>query len=151
MNESAYLSRSPRATERYAAKLARSLEPGTVLALVGELGAGKTCFVRGLARGLGVPSDVPVTSPTFAVMNTYHEGRLPLFHFDLYRLEELDELEAIGYRDFLGANGICVLEWADRIPEALPAETVWIHLSDEGVIGERTIHSVRGPSPAAPN
>lgn len=139
MSASEYRSRSTRATERYAARLARTLRRGAVLALVGELGAGKTCFVRGLARGIGVPADVPVTSPTFTVMNSYHEGSLPLYHFDLYRLADLDELEAIGYRDFVGGDGICVLEWADRVPDALPPDALWVELTDDGTPGTRTI------------
>ena len=108
------------------------MQPGDVIALIGDLGAGKTCFARGLARGLSVPTDVPVTSPTFTMMNHY-EGRLPLYHFDLYRVTDLDELEAIGYRDFVGGDGVAVMEWADRVPDALPAAhiRIEIHLGEK--------------------
>ncbi|MFT7621917.1 MAG: tRNA threonylcarbamoyladenosine biosynthesis protein TsaE, partial [Myxococcota bacterium] len=95
-------SKSARTTARIAERLAAQLGAGDVVALIGDLGAGKTCFVRGLARGLGIPPDVPVTSPTFTVVNAYTSGRLPLYHFDLYRLQDVDELEGIGYRDFVG-------------------------------------------------
>ena len=105
---------------RVAATLARRLAPGDVVALVGDLGAGKTVFVRGLARGLGVPAEVPITSPTFTLMNTYR-GRLPIYHFDLYRVADVEEIEAAGVREFLGGDGVAVIEWADRVPEALPA------------------------------
>ena len=127
MSIQTYDSRSARATERFAARLAASLKPGDVIALIGDLGAGKTCFVRGLARALQVPSDVPVTSPTFTMMNHY-EGRMPIYHFDLYRVEDLDELEAIGYREFVGGDGLAVLEWADRVPEALPSQHIRIEI-----------------------
>jgi len=118
---------SARATEQFAARLAPRLKPGDVLGLVGDLGAGKTCFVRGLARALGVPTDVPVTSPTFTMMNEY-TGRLAIYHFDWYRVSDVEELEAIGYRDFVGGDGIAVIEWADRVPGALPASYIRVDI-----------------------
>lgn len=134
---------SERATRRVAARLAESLSAGATVALIGDLGAGKTCFVRGLARALGVPADVPITSPTFTVLNTYDQGRLPLYHFDLYRLADLDELEAIGYRDYLGGDGVAVLEWADRIPDALPASHIEIVITAGSAGNQRTITIAR--------
>ena len=110
---------SERDTRELARALAGALEPGDVLALIGPLGAGKTCFVRGLARALGVPESVPVHSPSFTLLHVY-EGRVPVYHFDLYRLSDEDDLEAVGYRDALDGVGICVVEWADRIPSAAP-------------------------------
>jgi tRNA threonylcarbamoyladenosine biosynthesis protein TsaE len=111
------------ATEDETAALARALagvvRAGDVVALVGELGTGKTTFVRALARALGVPEEVPVNSPSFTLVHVY-AGRLPIHHFDLYRLGDEDDLEAIGYRDYLGAAGLCVVEWADRVPGAAP-------------------------------
>ena len=134
-----WLSRSARATERFAARLSARLRPGDVVALVGGLGAGKTCFCRGLARGLGVPPTVPITSPTFTVMNAYAGGRLPVYHFDLYRLSDLDELEAVGYRDFVGGDGVALLEWADRVPDGLPERYIEVRLEDGARPTERLI------------
>jgi tRNA threonylcarbamoyladenosine biosynthesis protein TsaE len=134
-----HYSDSSNATEALAAQFAKALKPGSSLALIGELGAGKTCFVRGLARGLGVPPEVPVTSPTFTVMNTYVEGQLPLYHFDLYRLADFDELEAVGFREFVGGNGIAVIEWADRIPDAMPPRHWRIVIIDGAADNERII------------
>jgi len=122
-----------------AARLAHELTPGMVVAMVGDLGAGKTCFVRGLARTLGVPEEVPVTSPTFAIMNVYDQGRMPVYHFDLYRLADEDELEAVGFRDYVGGTGVAVIEWADRIPGVMPVKSVWVRISDGEKANERTI------------
>lgn len=125
-----YTTESPEATESLARRFAKNLRPGSAVALIGELGAGKTCFVRGLARGLDIPESVPVTSPTFAVMNSYLMGRVPLHHFDLYRLSDYDELEAVGFRDYVGGDGIAVVEWADRIQDAMPNEHWQVVITD---------------------
>ncbi len=111
-------------TEETGARLAQDLKAGDVLALVGELGAGKTQFVRGIARGLGCSG--PVTSPTFTIVHEYAGGILPLYHFDWYRLEDTDELRGIGYDEYVDSNGVCVIEWADKFSSALPARTHWI-------------------------
>ena len=138
------LTRSVRATHRFAARLAAHLKAGDAVSLTGPLGAGKTCFVRGLARALGIPKEVPITSPTFTVMNSYEQGRLPLHHFDLYRLEDLDELEATGYRDFVGGDGVVVVEWADRIPDALPRTAYQVVFEDLGPNARRITISRAG-------
>lgn len=104
--------------------LATELAAGGVLALVGGLGAGKTRLAKGLARGAGYSGEV--TSPTFALVHEYRGGRLPLFHFDLYRLKSADELLAIGWDEFLDGPGILIVEWADLFPELLPPETRWL-------------------------
>lgn len=95
---------------------------GGVVALFGGLGAGKTAFVRGFARGAGYSGRV--TSPTFAIVNEYRGGRLPVFHFDMYRLASSDELYDIGWEDYLAENGVCVTEWSENIQDAIPAEAV---------------------------
>ena len=106
--------------------LAASLRAGDVLALDGDLGSGKTHFVKGIAAGLGCEGDV--TSPTFTLVHEYTGGRLPLFHFDFYRLESEDETLRIGLDDYLGAGGVMVIEWAGKFPALLPAGTRWFHL-----------------------
>ncbi len=107
--------------------LAAELGAGAVVALCGQLGAGKTHFTQGLARGLGI--DAAVASPTFGLVHEFRQGSVPLFHFDLYRTESLEEVEAIGWDDYLDAGGIVVAEWADRFPDLFPPETIWLELA----------------------
>ena len=108
-----YRSNSPGETEALGAALAKLLWPGAVVAFTGDLGAGKTAFVRGMAQGLGVAGRV--TSPTFTIVNEYEGGRLPLFHFDLYRIDSYDDLYAIGFLDYLDRGGIIAAEWSENI------------------------------------
>ena len=108
-----YITNSPSETEAVGAALARVLQPGTIIAYRGDLGAGKTAFTRGLARGLGVRE--AVTSPTYTIVNEYLGGRMPLFHFDMYRLGSEDELFDIGWEDYLERNGICAVEWSENV------------------------------------
>ena len=108
-----YITNSPSETEAVGAALARVLQPGTVIAYRGDLGAGKTAFTRGLARGLGVQEGV--TSPTYTIVNEYLGGRMPLFHFDMYRLGSEDELFDIGWDDYLDRGGICAVEWSENV------------------------------------
>ena len=112
-------------TEALGERLAKCLRAGSVVALYGDLGAGKTAFVRGLARGLGIRGSV--SSPTFTIVNEY-PGRVPLFHFDMYRLKNAEELYGIGWEDYLDRNGICVTEWSERIEEALPEDAVRVRI-----------------------
>ena len=112
-----FLTNSPEETEKVGAALGNVLKPGTVLAYRGDLGAGKTAFTRGLARGLGYTE--PVTSPTYTIVNEYLGGRLPLFHFDMYRLASADDLWDIGWDDYLDRNGVCAVEWSENVEEAL--------------------------------
>lgn len=114
---------SPDETLAFARKFARSLKPGDILALVGELGAGKTCFVSGLAEGLGVDTRAYVRSPSFTLMNEYKGGRLTLFHFDFYRLKNAAELDLLGLYEYFDGGGVTVIEWADKFPETLPKRT----------------------------
>ena len=120
-----YLSHSETETEAAGQALAAKLRPGDVVAYRGDLGAGKTAFTRGLARGLGCHGRV--TSPTFTIVNEY-EGPTPLFHFDLYRLGGADELWDIGWEDYLARNGVCAVEWSEIAPGALPENTVYVTL-----------------------
>lgn len=104
-------------TEALGFRLGQLIQPGAVIAYTGDLGAGKTAFTRGLARGLGIPDRV--TSPTFTIVNEYEGGRLPLFHFDMYRLGSSDELFDIGWEDYLARGGVCAVEWSENVEDAL--------------------------------
>ena len=108
-----YITNSPCETEAVGAALARVLEPGAVIAYRGDLGAGKTAFTRGLARGLGVKESG--TSPTYTIVNEYLSGSMPLFHFDMYRLGSEDELFDIGWEDYLERGGVCAVEWSENV------------------------------------
>ena len=121
-----FITHSPEETEKIGEALAKSLQPGTILAYRGDLGAGKTAFTRGLARGLGCKETV--TSPTYIIVNEYLGGRLPLFHFDMYRLASSDDLWDIGWEDYLDREGVCAVEWSENVAEALPEDTVWVDL-----------------------
>ncbi len=112
-----FITNSPAQTEAVGAALARQLTPGTVIAYRGDLGAGKTAFTRGLARGLGI--DESVTSPTYTIVNEYTSGRLPLFHFDMYRLGSEEELFDIGWEDYLERGGVCAVEWSENVWDAI--------------------------------
>ena len=112
-----YISNSVEDTEKIGAEFSRGLMAGSVVAFTGDLGAGKTAFVRGMARGLGI--DERVTSPTFTIVNEYEGGDKPLFHFDLYRLYDADELFDIGWEDYLNRGGICAVEWSERAAGAM--------------------------------
>ena len=139
-----YLSHSETETEAAGQALAAKLRPGDVVAYRGDLGAGKTAFTRGLARGLGCRGRV--TSPTFTIVNEY-EGPLPLFHFDLYRLGGEEELWDIGWEDYLARGGVCAVEWSEIAPGALPENTVYVTLRRRpGAEEEReiTIEGVEG-------
>ena len=112
-----YTTNSPTETEAIGAALGKIIEPGTVIAYRGDLGAGKTAFTRGLARGLGC-TDI-VTSPTYTIVNEYLSGRIPLFHFDMYRLHSSDDLFDIGWEDYLDRGGICAVEWSENVADAM--------------------------------
>ena len=125
-----FLTDSPARTEAVGEALGKRLTPGTVIAYRGDLGAGKTAFTRGLARGLGCTERV--TSPTYTIVNEYLSGRMPLFHFDMYRLASADELFDIGWEDYLERGGVCAVEWSENVAEALEnAITVTIEKTGE--------------------
>ena len=124
-----FLTHSPEETEAVGQALGKVLQPGTVLAYTGDLGAGKTAFTRGLAKGLGC-TDM-VTSPTYTIVNEYLSGRLPLFHFDMYRLHSSDDLWDIGWEDYLDRNGVCAVEWSENVDDAM-TEAIYVRIEKTG-------------------
>lgn len=132
-----FTSNSVAGTIAFARNWAQQLSPNDVVGLVGDLGAGKTHFVKGLLQGLESAEDA--TSPTFTLVHEYRNGRLPVFHFDFYRLNRAAELAEIGFDDYLDEGGIVVIEWADRFAQALPARTRWIRLGIGDDASDRTI------------
>lgn len=126
------LTKSAEETKKLAQKIAKKLENGAILALIGELGAGKTCFVQGLAEGLKTDKKCYVSSPTFTILKIY-PGKIPLNHFDFYRLNNFDEFEDLGFEDYLKNNGITAIEWADKFLDKLPQNVICIEFA---VIGE---------------
>ena len=125
-----FITNSPMETEKVGEVLGKVLKPGTILAYEGDLGAGKTAFTRGLARGLGAKEQV--TSPTYTIVNEYLSGRMPLFHFDMYRLASSDDLWDIGWEDYLERGGVCAVEWSENVEDALEdAICVTIHKTGE--------------------
>lgn len=136
-----YCSNSEQETEALGKRLGERLKPGTVIAYTGDLGAGKTAFTRGLARGLGISGQV--TSPTFTIVNEYEGGRLPLFHFDMYRLGSADELFDIGWEDYLARNGVCAVEWSENVDEALEEDTIRVDIR-RGESDHQRVISIQG-------
>ena len=128
-------------TRELGRRLATKLNPGSIVAYTGDLGAGKTAFTGGLADGLGVTDRV--TSPTFNIVNEYEGGRLPLFHFDLYRLESADELFDIGWEDYLIRGGVCAVEWSERAVEALEGDVIRVHIA-RGEQDDQRIITIEG-------
>ena len=139
-----YLSHSPEETEQLGELLGGTLRPGSVVAYRGDLGMGKTAFTRGLARGLGCTCRV--TSPTFTIVNEY-SGALPLFHFDMYRLDSSDELFDIGWEDYLSRGGVCAVEWSERVEDALPEDALWVSFARGNGENDRIITVTGGETP----
>ena len=121
-----YISKSEQETERIGSEFAASLPGGTVVAMYGDLGAGKTAFVRGMARGMGL--DCRVSSPTFTIVNEYL-GQRELIHFDMYRLPDADALFDIGWEDYLDRSGVCAVDWSEQVADALPEDTVYVTIA----------------------
>ena len=132
-----FVTHSPEQTRQLGARLAKALKPGAVVAFTGDLGAGKTAFVSGMAQGLGVRERV--TSPTFTIVNEYEGGRLPLFHFDMYRLGSADELFDIGWEDYMNRGGVCAVEWSENVAEAMETGTIRVSIRREGDENSRVI------------
>ncbi len=137
-----YTTNSPQETEAVGAALGKILQPGSVIAYTGDLGAGKTAFTRGLARGLGASDRV--TSPTYTIVNEYLTGRLPLFHFDMYRLSSSDDLFDIGWEDYLERGGVCAVEWSENVADAME-NAIRVHIEKTGEDARKiTIEGVDG-------
>ena len=139
-----YITNSAQQTEQLGEKLGQILTPGTVLAYTGDLGAGKTAFTRGLARGLEIPERI--TSPTFTIVNEYEGGRLPLFHFDMYRLGSSDELFDIGWEDYLIRGGVCAVEWSENVDDVLDADTIRVDIRRGDSDDQRRITITNAPA-----
>ena len=138
-----FVTNSPEETEELGERLGRTLSPGDVVAFTGDLGAGKTAFTRGIARGLGIGDRV--TSPTFAIVNEYEGGRLPLFHFDMYRLTSSDELFDIGWEDYLARGGVCAVEWSENVDDALDEDAIRVDIRRGAQDDQRVISVTNGP------
>lgn len=117
---------SPDETLEIGKLLGENAAPGEVYALIGDLGAGKTVFTKGFAQGLGI--EEPVNSPTFTILQIYEEGRIPLYHFDVYRIEEPEEMEEVGFDEYIDGDGVCLIEWAGRIGDLLPPEVIVVRI-----------------------
>lgn len=118
MKETIYETYSPEETHALGKKIGAAAEPGAVYTLVGDLGVGKTVFTQGIADGLGITE--PICSPTFTIVQVYEEGRMPFYHFDVYRIGDIEEMDEIGYEDYFYGDGLCMIEWANLIEEILP-------------------------------
>ena len=138
------ISRSVEETERLGADLARALRPGDVVALIGEIGAGKTTFVRGLAQGLGVPAS-SVASPSFVLVRQYTSGRIPLYHADLFRLDSLPQAANVGLEDYYEKGGVTLIEWANQVPGVLPEEFLEVRFEVVSPEARRLSVAARGP------
>jgi len=122
-------SESAEETHMLGESLGRIAEPGQVCTLIGDLGVGKTVFTQGLAKGIGI--DGPVNSPTFTILQVYEEGRIPFYHFDVYRIGDVEEMDEIGYEDCIYGQGVCLIEWANLIEEILPEEYIRITIEKD--------------------
>ena len=125
------ISESARQTFNLGADFARQLKPGNVLALYGTLGVGKTQFVKGICSAFGIPADA-VTSPTFTIVNEYNSTDQRIYHFDAYRIEHISEFFELGYQDYFYGNGLCLIEWPDRVEELLPNDVITIRFTHLG-------------------
>ena len=116
-------------TYKIGEQMGREAKAGDVLCLLGDLGVGKTVFTQGFAAGLGITE--PVSSPTFTIVQTYDEGRMPFYHFDVYRIGDVEEMDEIGYEDYFYGEGVCLVEWANLIEELMPEQTIWLTIEKD--------------------
>ena len=124
----------PEETYELGKKMGEEAVPGQVICLNGDLGVGKTVFTQGFAAGLGIEG--PVNSPTFTIVNEYHDGRLPFYHFDVYRLSCEEEMDDIGYEEYFFGDGVCLVEWAELFPDLIPKEAIWLTVEKDFAKGE---------------
>jgi len=135
-NES-FKTESPEETQALGEKLGKTLKQGDVIALIGDLGTGKTCLTQGIARGVGIASDEVVNSPSYILINEYN-GTVPIYHIDLYRLENSEEIAELGLSEYVEGDGICIIEWAERMAAALPDTCIKVYIT---LTGENTSHA----------
>ncbi len=121
-------------THDFAFNLAKSAKKGDIYCLIGDLGTGKTIFSKGFARGLDITDEV--TSPTFNIVSVYDNGRIPLYHFDMYRIEDIEELYNIGFEEYFYGDGVCLIEWANKVSSEIPTQAKWIYITKDLKIGE---------------
>ncbi len=131
-----YRTDSEKETLKLGERLAKDAFPGQIITLDGELGCGKTVFAKGFAKGLGI--EEPVTSPTFTIVQTYETGRLPLYHFDVYRIEEPEEMYECGMDEYLFSDGVCIIEWAKNIAPVLPNDVLGIEIKRDEKTGDES-------------
>lgn len=137
------ISDSEKDTFELGVKMGKEAAPGSVFCLEGDLGAGKTVFAAGFAKGLQIVT--PICSPTFTILQIYEEGRLPLYHFDVYRISDPSEMDEIGFDEYAFGDGVCLIEWGSRIEDILPAKTVYINIDrDPGGIFDKRIIDIKG-------
>ncbi|MYF98810.1 tRNA (adenosine(37)-N6)-threonylcarbamoyltransferase complex ATPase subunit type 1 TsaE [Candidatus Poribacteria bacterium] len=126
--ENVFRTESPDETQALGEKLGNRLKPGDVIALIGDLGTGKTCLTQGIARGVGIAPNEVVSSPSYILINEY-KGKIPIYHIDLYRLETAAEISELGLGEYIESDGICIIEWAERMGDELPDTCITIHIS----------------------
>ena len=129
MKETVIETFSPEETHALGKKIGQQAKPGDVYTLIGDLGVGKTVFTQGIAEGLGITE--PICSPTFTIVQVYEEGRMPFYHFDVYRIGDIEEMDEIGYEDYFYGDGVCLVEWAGLIKELMPVNTKWITIEKD--------------------
>ncbi len=137
MKETLYLAENEEETKNLGLQFAEHLKPGFVIGLIGDLGAGKTTFAKAVAEGLGIEDTV--TSPTFTIIKEYYDGRLPFYHFDVYRLKSTEEMINLGYEEYFYGEGVTVIEWADKILDLLPEDAIIVEFKSTDNIDERLI------------
>ena len=142
-NES-FTTESPRATQALGEKLGKTLKQGDVIALMGDLGTGKTCLTQGIARGIGIAPDEVVNSPSYILINEYN-GPIPIYHIDLYRLEDSEEIAELGLSEYVEGDGICIIEWAERMADALPDTCIKIHITLAGATDKTSASMLDSP------
>ncbi len=128
--EKVYRTESPEETQNLGETFGKTLKPGDVVALIGDLGTGKTCLTQGIARGIGIAAGEVVSSPSYILINEYN-GKIPIYHIDLYRLENIAEIADLGIGEYIDSDGVCIIEWAERMEEGLPETCIRIYITWE--------------------